>query len=254
MTKLSIRGRETVKLTRIVILSALLVCGTIIRAIPQFDVSGSGRFAAPIRISTAQAELLNERAGAFESLAANTGTKATDWATKSNLDEATLTLHGGVTRATSAVESLKRDFEERGDKRDSSDQRVAAEIFFDSIEKNLKYADDFTNQYGMDKFSVAKDTTVAALNGTSSVFKAVANSGFLTFDLEVDSDPQDADVSYKRTAGSYTPHPNQTNTTIQNLAYAVWIVRVVKSRYQPQEKRHDPFRERNHLMHFTLVK
>jgi len=225
-----------------------------IRAIPQFDGSGSGRFAAPVGISTAQAELLNERAGAFESLAANTGTKATDWASKSNLNEATYTLHGGVTRATSAVESLKRDFEERGDKRDSSDQRAAADIFFDNIEKNLKYADDFTNQYGMDKFSVAKDTTVAALNGTSSVFKAVANSGFLTFDLEVDSDPQDADVSCKRTAGSYTPHPNQTNTTIQNLAYAVWIIRVVKSGYQPQEKRHDPFRERNHLMHFTLVK
>lgn len=242
------------KQTRIVILSAFLVWGTMIGAIPQFDVSGSGRFAAPVRISTAQVELLNERAGTIESLAANTRTKATVLASKSNLSEATYTLHGGVTRATAAVESLKRDFEERGDKGDSRDHRVAADIFFGSIEKNLKYADDFTNQYGLDKFSIAKDTTVAALNSTSSLFKAVADSGSLTFDLEVDSDPQDGDVSYKRTGESYAPHPKQTNTTIQNLAYAVWTVRVVKSGYQPQEKQHDPFRERNHLMHFTLVK
>lgn len=242
------------KETRIVILSAFLACGTMISAIPQFDVSASGRFAAPVRISAAQAQLLNERAGAFESLAADTRTKATDLAGKSNLSEATYALHGGVNRATDAVESLKRDFEERGAKGDSGDQRAATDIFFNSIEKNLKYADDFTNQYGMDRFSLAKDTTVAALNSTSSLFKVVAASGFLTFDLEVDSDPQDGDVSYKRTGESYTTYPKQTNTTIQNLAYAVWTVRVVKSGYQPQEKRHDPFRERNHLMHFTLVK
>lgn len=242
------------KQTRIVILSVFLVCGTMAAATPQFDVSGSGRFAAPVRISAAQVELLNERAGALESLAANTRTKATDWASKSNLSEATYALHGGVTSATTAVESFKRDFDERWDKGNSHDQRVAADIFFRGIEKNLKYADDFTNHYGLDKFSLAKDTTVGILNSTSAMFKAVADSGSLTFDLEVDSDPQDGDVSYKRTGDSYTPHPNQTNTTIQNLAYAVWTVRVAKSGYQPQEKQHDPFRERNHLMHFTLVK
>ncbi len=242
------------KLRHMVMVVGSLACVAAMSAAPQREVRTPGQFATRVRINFAQVRLFNERAGIFEGLAASTRTEAESLAGKGNVAEATKVLYGGLSRGRATVESAKREFEGLRSKEDSEDQRLAADGFFAGVTKNIDAADEVVKRYSMEKFSTASEATFVALNSTASVFKAVAGSESLTFDLEVDSVPQDGDVSYKRTGEPYTPYSKPTDTTIQNLEYAVWTVRVVKAGYQPQEKQHNPFREPNHVLHFTLVK
>jgi hypothetical protein len=247
-------GTKTMKLWFLLIVAGSLSFLSPVGQAPQRGVIGPGQFASRVRINPGQARLFNDRAGSFEKLAASTRTDAESMVGKGNLPEATKILFGGLSRGKSAVESMKVEFEGLRSKEDSPDQHLAAEHFFTGVTQNLNTADDVIKQYGMTKFSVASDATFTALNNAATVFKAVAGDESLTFDLDVNSVPQEGDVSYKRTGEPYTQHPKSTDTTIPNLEYAVWTVRVVKAGYQPQEKQHNPFREPNHVLHFTLVK
>jgi len=85
-------------------------------------------------------------------------------------------------------------------------------------------------------------------------YKVVAEEGSLTFDLEVDSTPEGARVSYFRRGDPPRSSPNQTRVTIPKLPYAIWVVRFEEPGYKTEEREHDPWREPNHVVHVDLQK
>ena len=85
-------------------------------------------------------------------------------------------------------------------------------------------------------------------------YVTVANAESLTFDLDVSSSPEGATISYRRRGDEYRDHPNQTNSVIKSLPYAIWTVRFRKQGYRDDEREHDPFREPNHVINVQLTK
>lgn len=75
-----------------------------------------------------------------------------------------------------------------------------------------------------------------------------------TFNLRVISYPEgSADVFYKRTGDQYKKHHEPTDTTIENLYYAVWKIKVSKPKCKSQEKDFDPFRTKDRVVIFNLT-
>jgi len=85
-------------------------------------------------------------------------------------------------------------------------------------------------------------------------YVTVANAESLTFDLDVSTSPEGATISYRRRGDSYRQHPDQTNSVIRALPYAIWTVRLQKQGYRDEEREHDPFREPNHVINVPLTK
>lgn len=96
--------------------------------------------------------------------------------------------------------------------------------------------------------------TLRPMEQNELAYKVVADEGSLTFDLEVDSTPEGAMVSYFRKGDPPRPNPDHTRATIPKLPYAFWTVRFEKPGYKTEEREHDPFREPNHVVHVDLRK
>jgi hypothetical protein len=79
-------------------------------------------------------------------------------------------------------------------------------------------------------------------------YVTVANAEKLVFDLVVKSYPQDAEVCYFRKGHSCCLNPDNTNTTIPSLTYAIWYVQFQMKGFAMKEVKHDPFRESNHVI------
>jgi hypothetical protein len=94
--------------------------------------------------------------------------------------------------------------------------------------------------------------TLRVLEHNELAYITVADADSLTFDLEVQSNPSDAVVSYKRHGDDFKDAPEKTKTTLKSLPYAIWVVRVQAPGLRAKELEHDPFTEQNHVLHFEL--
>jgi hypothetical protein len=83
-------------------------------------------------------------------------------------------------------------------------------------------------------------------------YTLVADTQSLTFDLTVASEPSGASVCYHRRGDPCRPNPENTNTVINSLTLAVWLVQFQKAGYMTEEREHDPFREPNHEINVEL--
>jgi hypothetical protein len=99
--------------------------------------------------------------------------------------------------------------------------------------------------------SVAQGT-LRALEHNELAYTTVADAESLTFDLEVESHPSEATVSYKRHGDEFKTAPEKTKTTLKSLPYAIWVVRAEAGGLRPQEREYDPFTEPNKVIHFDL--
>jgi hypothetical protein len=176
----------------------------------------------------------------------------------------------GSLRATESKFHELRELKAQGD---------AAEVFFDDL--RTSYEEVLVALRPEKSNSETKATVLAAAWRSSSsaslkknkatytlsalaVFRAVeqnelaytlvADTGTLTFDLEISSLPEGAAVSYRRRGDPYKGHPNPTNSVIKALPYAIWIVRLQKPGFRDQEVEHNPFTDRNHNVTVELNK
>jgi hypothetical protein len=95
--------------------------------------------------------------------------------------------------------------------------------------------------------------TLRPMEQNELAYNTVAAQGSLTFDLEADSTPEGAAVTYSRKGDNKpTPNPDPTRATIHSLPYAIWIIHFEKPKYKSEEREHDPFREPNHVVHVDL--
>jgi len=81
---------------------------------------------------------------------------------------------------------------------------------------------------------------------------SVASQGALTFDLKVSSDPAGAVVTYRRAGDKdYQPHNRVTETTIENLDWAIWFIRL-DAQGLSAERAFNPYTERIPSLHVRL--
>jgi hypothetical protein len=104
------------------------------------------------------------------------------------------------------------------------------------------------------RYPLLAQPVIRALEQNELAYSLVAETGSLTFDLEVDSVPAGAEISYKRRGDDYQQHASPTNSVVKSLPYAVWIVRIQKAGYRVEELEHDPFREPNHVINVELTR
>jgi hypothetical protein len=96
------------------------------------------------------------------------------------------------------------------------------------------------------------EAILPAFEQNELAYKVVADTGSLTFDLEVNTAPEGADVSYRRRGDSFEKLQNKTNSSIKALTYAIWFVRFEKTGFRTEEREHDPFHEQNHVINVEL--
>jgi hypothetical protein len=104
----------------------------------------------------------------------------------------------------------------------------------------------------MAHYPAIAQSVLRALEQNELAYSIVADSGRLTFDLDVKSVPTGAVISYKRRGDDYRRNADPTDATIKALPYAIWVVQFQKTGYQNEEREHDPFREPNHVLTIEL--
>jgi hypothetical protein len=140
-------------------------------------------------------------------------------------------------------ESLIADFKEREDFAVKEMKKFGIEVGY------VKDLVPFKNA-SKSVFDVASKEISSEL---TKVAYSIANE---TFNLKVISAPEKgADVFYKRTGDQYKKHHEPTDTTIGNLYYAIWKIKVSKPKCRPQEqeKNFDPLRTEDKIVIFNLA-
>jgi hypothetical protein len=84
-------------------------------------------------------------------------------------------------------------------------------------------------------------------------YNVVVDTGSLTFDLKIMSNPSGALVSYYRRGDPPHPYADPTTAVIPSLPYATWYVRVEKQGYKPVVREHDPFHATDHVLIVELT-
>ncbi len=105
------------------------------------------------------------------------------------------------------------------------------------------------------QYPLAAQAVFRAFEHNELAYNLVAEKGRLTFDLEADSSPEGAAISYGRRGDvSYKRHPNPTNSTIKALPYAVWTIRFQKPGFKDKDIEFNPFVEPNRVVTAVLDK
>jgi hypothetical protein len=102
------------------------------------------------------------------------------------------------------------------------------------------------------RLSHASQAVLASILHNSKAYSVVASSGFITFNLEVDSDPQGASVSYRQRGGEYHSLDHETDWRIENLPRAVYLIRLQKSGYEDKEVTFDAMDSTSPNIHVRL--
>jgi hypothetical protein len=149
--------------------------------------------------------------------------------------------------------------------------RRTVDIFFDDIRRTYAKAQDALEKafaklpreeselrqvhYALSGLGPGLDPTDAVLDSivhNEAAYDVVASSKLLTFTLEVDSRPDHANISYKLRGDDYRSLPHKTDWRIENLARAVYFVRVQKDGYEDQEKSFDAIKDTGTSISFDL--
>jgi hypothetical protein len=173
-------------------------------------------------------------------------------------------LRTHVYDAMNALKVTQQNFEKLAAR---DEQKSASGIFFQdlrfSYERALATIGDLTPRAGMymrsfrfasligqgarPDYPILAQATLRVFEQNELAYKAVADSESLTFNLEVNSIPQGATISYFRRGDKPRQHTSPTNSTIHSLPYAIWILRFEMAGYRVEEREHDPFREPNSM-------
>lgn len=231
---------------------ALLCMALAIVALQRTHAQGlpQARFAEPVTITPAQADLLraeaqrltgrvNEADQQMRSLEADRafGTLKTVFMSRASAEI------GAVSQARTAFTNLSQ----------SDSQRQAAQVFFgDFITRYNAVSNRFTTLENVD-YPVIRDNAVRVFDDNKLAYGLAAANQSLTFNLAVRSTPAGAAVSYRRTGDQYQDHNDPTNTRLANLVYAIWNVRA-RLGSQVQEKPHNPYQEADHVVSFDFTK
>jgi hypothetical protein len=216
---------------------------------------------AKVSISLSQTQLLRREAGILQSKVEALKGAVFALPAGEHDPRAAGILRENALDADKALEKTEREFLQL---EAIQAQKPAATIFFGDI--HLTYQRALANlnaslQLGghfqavkQKKQSLAlEDSVVRAFELNQLAYDEVANTGSLTFDLKVNSFPPGAVVSYGRRGDSVLQHlQDPTNSEIAGLPYALWIVRFEERGYTAEQREHNPFTDKNHVITVDL--
>jgi hypothetical protein len=178
-------------------------------------------------------------------------------------------LRTNVEEAVKTLDQTETEFENRATAKDQStlartffnDLRldygtIAVDLDHHSASRNgpgqLLYAAFPAKSKPDNSYPVLAQAALRAFEGNELAYNIVADSGSLTFDLKVTSNPSGAVVSYRRRGDASHQCPDPTTTVIPSLPLAIWYIRVEKTGYKAQEREHDAIRSTDHVVNVEL--
>ncbi len=182
----------------------------------------------------------------------------------------TQVLRTNVEEAVKALDQTETGFESRAT---AKGQSILAKTFFSdlrldygTVAMDLDHHSASRNEQGQllyvafpaksksdDSYPVLAQAVLRAFEGNELAYNIVADSGSLTFDLKVTSNPSGAVVSYHRRGDPPHQCPDPTTMVIPSLPFAIWYVRVEKPGYKAQEREHDAIRSTDHVVNVELT-
>jgi hypothetical protein len=99
---------------------------------------------------------------------------------------------------------------------------------------------------------LAREAVYRTVEQNELAYNLVAETGDMSFNLRVFSSPPGAKISYGRRGDTFTVHPDPTNSMIESLPLAIWIVRFQKESFKDAEREFSPFTERERVVNVTL--
>jgi hypothetical protein len=180
-------------------------------------------------------------------------------------------LRNNVQEAVADLDKTEKSYKQEG--LDQSSSR-AVNIFFDDIRINYGEAlKTLANESakapltrpGLEHVSAAiggpsprlnlpSKAVLASILHNAKAYSLVASSGLITFNLDVNSDPKGASVSYRQRGGEYHTWDRETDSTIENLPRAVYLIRLQKQGYEDQEVTFDAMESTKGDIHVQLVR
>jgi hypothetical protein len=221
---------------------------------------------ADVAISASQGQLLRREAIRVQARIQQVKSEVSDYDLANHKGALTPLLRQALIDSVSALQATQEDFSKLAV---GQEQRSNAEVFFGDLSKTYhdaishlgRSAAEITKGGRLVRVSDEKKTAeplvalaLRPMEQNELAYKVVADEGSLVFDLEVDSTPEGAVVSYHRKGDQPRPNPDPTRSMIRSLPYAIWIIHFEKPGYRAEDREHDPFREPNHVVHVDLQK
>jgi len=221
---------------------------------------------ADVAVSASQSQLLRREAIQLQARIQQVKSKVSEYEASNHRGTLTPLLRTALIDSVSALRVTQDEFLKLGT---TKEQRPNAEVFFSDLGQTyqaaisqMSHSASAATQLGRlirvsdDKKSAEPLVALALrpMEQNELAYKVVADEGSLVFDLEVDSTPEGAVVTYFRKGDQPRANPDPTRSTIHSLPYAIWIVHLEKVGYRPEDREHDPFREPNHVIHVDLQK
>lgn len=226
----------------------------------SFQVTQEASFdfpsAAKVSINLSQSQLLRREAGNLQTKFQALKAAVSAFPEKKGDARIAKILRQNVLDAEGALEKTEEDFLGLVS---TQSQKPTAGIFFGDLHityqqalEKLKASSDLgphvQNVAQNTQYPLLADPVFRAFEQNELAYETVADAGALTFDLEVNTIPQGAAVSYRRRGDSFERLQNVTNSAIKALPYAIWFVRFEKTGFETTEREHDPFHEQNHVI------
>ena len=181
----------------------------------------------------------------------------------------TQVLRTNVEEAVKALDLTEAEFERRATAKDQSD---LAKSFFGDLRLNYgtvvldldRHSASWNEQVQLlsvalsaeaksdNLYPILAQAALRAFEGNELAYNIVAETGFLTFDLKVTSNPSGAVVSYRKRGDPFHQCPDPTTTIIPSLPLAIWYIRVEKPGYKAQEREHDAINSTDHVVNVEL--
>jgi hypothetical protein len=221
---------------------------------------------ADVAVSASQSQLLRREAIQLQARIQQVKSKVFEYEAGNHRGTLTPLLRTALIDSVSALRVTQDEFLKLGT---TKEQRPNAEVFFSDLGQSyqaaisqMSHSASAATQQGRlirvsDDKKRAEPLVALALRPMEQnelAYKVVADEGSLVFDLEVDSTPEGAAVTYFRKGDQPRANPDPTRSTIHSLPYTIWIVHMEKPGYRPEDREHDPFREPNHVIHVDLQK
>lgn len=232
------------------IISASIALALVPALQPMLAQGKPDRFAEPVTITDAQVNLLVTEARALGQRIADTRNRIQSLEADRAVNAQWNVLSERVQAELKQLPTTQAEFVRRSS---NTTQGQAAEVFFDDLGRQYNDVVTTLKTFNAAQYPRARDRTFGALEHQQLAYQTVGAQRSETFNLDVKSSPVGGGaVSFHRKGDPFKPHPDPTATTVKNLVYAVWTVRVTLSGQTVPDQDHDPLRDSNHSLLFTF--
>jgi hypothetical protein len=222
-----------------------------------------------VTVNPSQVQLLLEKADLLKAKAQHLRLQLSSGDVAANQDLMRKSLQTSLQEAMTELDATEKNYKEKGMEASFT---PAVNAFFDDIrfsysealktltENFPKVSQTGPRLAGVNAFvgersrrsGRASDLVFGSIQHNVDAYEIVASSKYLTFDLEVYSDPRGATISYKLRGDEYKTVEHETDWIIRNIPRAVYFVRLQMQGCKDEERRFDAITDPGTSIHVAL--